>query len=484
MSTSRWTSPRRSISRSASTLLRGLESRSGITRRQHAVRPEGADEQGGDHRGVDPAAHAQDRAVPPKGVHLTADELLDALRDRRGVDVHRQRLLRTSVATTHDVPLMTPPVARPSPGEVGGLPTIVDLPKRRIGDPGPARGERMCVMDDVASLPDPDTLAWLLDGDDPSVRYFTLTRLLEEPVDGAVAEAARRAIMTAGVVPRILAAQGDDGHWGERDRFYTAKYSGTAWQLIILAELGADGADLRVRRACEAILGDSQDSASGGFSIARGKKAGGGLHSSVIPCLTGNLVFSLIRLGYLDDPRLRRAVDWITTYQRFDDGDGDPPTGWPYDPMEMCWGRHTCHMGVVKSLKALAEIPPERRSAEVGRTLAGGAEYLLKHRVHRRSHDLTRDSKPGWRRFGFPLMYQTDVLEVLGILTRLGVKDGRMDEALALVASRRDAQGRLALQNTFNGRFVVDIEAKGGPSRWITLRALEVLGTARRGQTG
>jgi len=331
-------------------------------------------------------------------------------------------------------------------------------------------------VDDQASISHPDTVAWLLDGDDPSVRYFTLTGLLGVPADSAEAVAARREIMTRGTVPRILAAQGDDGHWGDRDRFY-AKYTGTAWQLIILAELGADGADERVRRACEAVLRDAQDAESGGFSTARGKKAGGGLHSSVIPCLTGNLTFSLIRLGMLDDPRVQRAVDWITTYQRFDDAEGEAPTGWPYEPLEICWGRHTCHMGAVKALKALAEVPHERRTPAVQGTIAAGAEFMLRHHIHKRSHDLAKLSKPGWRRFGFPLMYQTDVLEILGILTGLGVWDERMDDALALVAAKPDAQGRWKLEDTFNGRFVVDIEAKGRPSRWITLHALRVLAT-------
>ena len=98
----------------------------------------------------------------------------------------------------------------------------------------------------------PDPTPWLLEGD-PSVRYFTLKGLLAAAPDAPEVQEARRAIMSEGAVPRILAAQGDDGHWGDRDRFY-AKYTGTAWQLIILAELGADGADERVRRACEAIL--------------------------------------------------------------------------------------------------------------------------------------------------------------------------------------------------------------------------------------
>jgi hypothetical protein len=52
---------------------------------------------------------------------------------------------------------------------------------------------------------------------------------------------------------------------------------------------------------------------SGGFATDRSKKEDGGLHSRVIPCLTGNTLFSLIRLGLLDDPRLQAAIDWLTT---------------------------------------------------------------------------------------------------------------------------------------------------------------------------
>ena len=336
-------------------------------------------------------------------------------------------------------------------------------------------------------------LDWLVSPDDPSVRFFALTELLGEPAEGGEAAQARREIMTQGAVPRILAAQKADGHFCDPARFYVDKYRGTVWQLMILAELGADPGDARVRAACEAVLRDSQHADSGGLSCETSRKTGGGLPSGVVPCLTGNLVFSLIRLGYLDDPRLQRAIDWIATYQRFDDNDGDAPTGGPYDRYEMCWGRHTCHMGAAKALKALAEIPPERRSPAVVRTLAGGTEYFLKHHVHKRSHDLTQTAKPGWRRFQFPLMYQTDALEILGILAKLGVlsdrvrddctrvpRDARTQEALDLVHSRQDADGRWTLQQTFNGRFHVDIEAKGEPSRWVTLKALQVLKAAGR----
>ena len=78
---------------------------------------------------------------------------------------------------------------------------------------------------------------------------------------------------------------------------------------------------------------------------------------------------------------------------------------------------------------------------------------MLRHHIHKRSHDLRQISIPGWLQFGFPLMWNTDVLEVLRILTRLGCKDRRMREAVDLVISKQDEHGRGKLENTFNGRF-------------------------------
>lgn len=322
-----------------------------------------------------------------------------------------------------------------------------------------------------------DPVPWLLEADDPALRAATLAHLLDRPPDDPEFTLARSAMASDGVVAAILAAQGPDGHWGERDRFYRDKYRGTVWQLITLASVGADGSDPRVRAGCEAVLRDAQDQQSGGFAYDRAASTGGGQHNAVIPCLTGNLVWVLVTVGLLDDERVRRGIDWITAYQRFDTGDGPAPTGWPYQ-REPCWGRHTCHMGVVKSLKALAAIPPQRRTPAIERTVAGGVEYLLRHHVHKRCHDPSQVAKPGWTRLGFPLMYQDDVLEVLRVLTALGVRDPRMGEAIDLVVAKSDDAGRLRLEQTFNDRFRVRVEAKGRPSRWLTLEALRMLKAA------
>ena len=84
---------------------------------------------------------------------------------------------------------------------------------------------------------------------------------------------AKKEIMESGVVPRILVKQSNEGYWGIPEDFYVrSKYRGTVWQLIILAELGADGNDERIKKTCEFILGNSQDRQSGGFAYFTGKE--------------------------------------------------------------------------------------------------------------------------------------------------------------------------------------------------------------------
>ncbi len=327
------------------------------------------------------------------------------------------------------------------------------------------------------AVPD-DTLKWLLEKDNPAVRRFALTRLLDRSERDREVRIARAAVMTHGVVPRILARQHPDGYWDRPDRFYDAKYRGSVWQVIVLAEHGADPADPRIRHAGEFILSCAQDRSSGGFAMHEAVRTGGGRAREVIPCLTGNMVWALLRFGFGSDPRVRQGIDWLAQYLRFDDGDSKPPTDFPYNKWEMCYGRHACFMGVVKGLKALAEVPPPARSAAVNRCIRDGVEFLLRHHVFKCSHDLARVAKPGWRRFGFPRMYGTDVLDILLVLDRLGVRDPRMQEAIDLVAAKPGPDGRWLLEDTFNGRFLVPIEARSQPSKWVTLNALTVFHSA------
>ena len=319
-----------------------------------------------------------------------------------------------------------------------------------------------------------DTMGWLLERDNPSVRYRTLTELLGRPPENSDVLEAKSAMMASGIIPKILAKQHPEGNWLDRQNFYVkAKYRGTVWQVILLAELGADGNDRRIRSACEFLFEHSQNKKTGGFAY-RSSESGDGDKDAIIPCLTGNLTWSLIRLGYGQDPRISKALDWMIRYQRFDDGEAGPPSGWPYR-LEKCWGRHTCMMGIVKCFKALSEITPEKRSAGARSAIRKAANFLLKHRLFMRSHSPNVIANPNWICLGFPLFWTTDVLELIWLLVKNGFRDRRMDAAVELAFSKQSQDGRWPLEKTFNGRMLTNIEVKNRPSKWITWRAWQAL---------
>ena len=329
-------------------------------------------------------------------------------------------------------------------------------------------------MNDWKSYLKKDSTEWLLEPDNPSVTYLTLTEILGKPENNSQVKKSKIDIMKKGPVPKILAKQNDEGYWGIAEDFYMrSKYKGTVWSLIILAELGADGRDERIKKTCEFLLKISQDYESGGFSH-RGNFNSGGNHNDIIPCLSGNMVWTMIRFGYLNDLRVQKAINWLIKHQRYDDGIAQAPEGWPYR-YEKCWGTHTCHMGIVKTLKALAEIPPNKRSKSVNNTIENSVNYLFKHHLYKKSHDLSQVGHQDWIKFGFPRLWQTDALEMLEILINLDYYDKRMQDAVDLIVNKQNNEGKWNMERTFNGRFQTSIEPKGKPSKWNTLKALKVL---------
>lgn len=327
-------------------------------------------------------------------------------------------------------------------------------------------------MDRMARV-NANTIEWLLEESNPSVRYLTLRDLLGRKEQDDDSLEARHKIMEVGPVPRIFAKQHPGGYWGRPEDFYqNSKYKGTVWNLILLAELCADPEDERVRAACEFVLRWSQERSTGGFSVTGSSEAGGSKRQ-VICCLTGNMAFSLIRLGYGKDPRLRMALDWLTTYQRYEII-SQAPKVWPY-LYEHCWRDHTCRSGAVKSLKALAEVPAKQRTENMNAKAEEGAEYLLSQRIFKRTPELRDVSRKEWLKLGFPLMWNTDILEISGILARLGRRDARMNEAIEVVLSKQGASGRWKQENRFEGRFLTSIELNGRDSKWVTLNAMRTL---------
>ena len=144
-----------------------------------------------------------------------------------------------------------------------------------------------------------NALGWLLEDDplNPGVRYFALRDLIRLPADSREVKAAREAVMNSGPVPVILAQQHADGYWIKPG--YLPKYNGRMSSIIFLAQLGADGQDRRIRRACEHLF-DYAVAEHGGLSMD-------GRNSGLIHCLQDNLCAALLEFGYAENVGRRRA---------------------------------------------------------------------------------------------------------------------------------------------------------------------------------
>jgi hypothetical protein len=315
-------------------------------------------------------------------------------------------------------------------------------------------------------------LKWLLEPTSPSVMYWTLRDLEGKGSGDAEVSAAQDRLMESPQVEAILAAQKPGGWWEDERDMYLPKYTATTHSLLILAELGAKRTPT-IERAVEHIFRFQR--ISGHFLINLPATEKGKASSSKDGCcIDGNILYYLIHFGYLDDSRTRLLLDFITSYHD-SEGAGWRCRSYPINPATVF--SKNCYMGAAKMVRALSMIPPQGRRGEIQAIIVREAENMLENGVYRylRNPDGTRKDKAGWKRFGFPLFYQSDALEALDTLTRLGYHDSRMQPAVELVLSARQPDGTWLLENTFNGKMWVNIEEKGRPSKWITLRALRTL---------
>ncbi len=328
-----------------------------------------------------------------------------------------------------------------------------------------------------------DPTDWLLEPSDPAVRHLTLRDLLDEPDDAPAVAKARRAAMRADPIASILVAQAPEGYWQKPGPGYAKKYTGTVWSLMFLDQMGADPQDRRVRRACDYVLEHSA-ATTGGFAASGSHVDRAPPPSGVIHCLNGNLLRTLIGFGYLDDERVRRAIEWEV---RSITGEGFADAGFRYyasgtsGPGFGCAANWTlpCGWGAVKAMLALARIPPRRRTRVVKGAIDDGVGFLLSVDPATAAYPTGSNVSSSWFKLGFPSGYVADVLQTLEALAELGYgRDPRLANALDLVLAKQDADGRWRNEYPYRGKLWVDVDTPGAASKWVTLRVCRVLRAA------
>ncbi len=313
--------------------------------------------------------------------------------------------------------------------------------------------------------PKRSVIRWLLDSD-PSIRWQVLRDLTDAPAHEVAAERAR--VASEGWGARLLALQGADGRWGEAA--WNRGWNSTMHVLWLLRHLGLDPASAEARGAVSLVRDHVTWQGSGPPECDGNSFFAGELE----PCINGQVATAGAYFG--QDGVVGEATQGIINRllgEQLSDG------GWNCE----AGSRRSSFNTTICVLEAMLEH--ERASggsSEVTEARLRGQEYLLERRLFRRRSTgevIERDRKGGavWTRFAFPTWWHYDVLRGLEYLRSASVRpDERVAEAVELVRSKRDSDGRWPLEIVYPGVMPVEIdEGEGRPSRWNTLRALRVL---------
>jgi hypothetical protein len=312
-----------------------------------------------------------------------------------------------------------------------------------------------------APKPNRSVIQWLLDSD-PSIRWQVMRDLTGAPAEDVAAERAR--VATEGWGARLLSLQGSDGRWG--GAAWNHGWDSTMHVLMLLRDLGLDPASDQARRAVSLVRDrvtwqgcGPQECDSNAF-----------FEGEVEPCINGQVG----AVGAYFGQDIRGIIDRLLSEQLSDGG-------WNCEAAN--GSTRSSFNTTICVLEALLEHErADGWTPGVTEARLRGQEYLLERRLFRRRSTgevIERDRKGGaaWTSFAFPTWWHYDVLRGLEYLRGAGVTpDERVAEAIDLVASKRDDDGRWPLETLHPGVMPVELdEGEGRPSRWNTLRALRVL---------
>jgi hypothetical protein len=343
----------------------------------------------------------------------------------------------------------------------------------------------MTKQSDWKKLLKADPTDWLLEPDDPAVRYLALRDIVD--ADEKEVKAPRAKAHREGPIATILENMNPEGWWVRPDYVYVPKCRGTSWSIISLAQMGASiDEDKRIGTACAYLL-DNALSKGGQFSNT-------GDAFKTFNCFQGNMLTSLMDVG-CRDARLDTAYEWTA---RTVTGEGLPtkvtkegltsaegssgklfPLSYITSPLFSCRRMTHCAWAGAKVMMALSRLPEGRRTPLIKRAIQAGVEYFF-------SSDPATANFPGetaprpdrrWWKFHFPVVGM-DILQVAEALTTLGYgADPRLANTLKIIRDKQDENGRWLLEKNYGywHQWWVKYGSLGKPNKWITLRAMRML---------
>lgn len=296
---------------------------------------------------------------------------------------------------------------------------------------------------------------WLVQSEQPCIKYRVLTDLLGYSQNDAEVKEAYESISKVGWGRDILLEQRPDGHWlAEEKSLYYPKYTATNWRAIMLADIGLTKKHESINRVAEIYFKEWLSDMDAAYREGE-------------LCITGNLAKTLTKFGYQDDPRVKRLFQWLVEHQK-DDG------GWH------CFESDSGTLDCWEGLAAFNALPKPMWTKSIKRSAEKGAEFYLERKLFEEG-----EKYEPWFRFHYPNHYYYDLLVGLDVVTALGFAgDRRLKPALEIMQAKKLSNGRWVLDAahpdldsgssyTLRGKVtLITLEKVGEPSQWITLTCL------------
>lgn len=127
---------------------------------------------------------------------------------------------------------------------------------------------------------------------------------------------------------------------------------------------------------------------------------------------------------------------------------------------------------------ALSKLMDKQRTPLIKNAIQQGAEFFFGIDPATANYPTRKGDKPSrnWWKFGFPIFYVTDLLQLVEALVGLGYgHDPRLADTLEIIREKQDEEGRWPLEYDYTGKTWIDFGEKKQPNKWVTLRALRVL---------
>ena len=127
---------------------------------------------------------------------------------------------------------------------------------------------------------------------------------------------------------------------------------------------------------------------------------------------------------------------------------------------------------------AFAALPLERRTPLVNTAIKAGVDFIftIDPATAEYPHPYAPKTSGNWWKFGFPVFYVTDLLQLVEAMVGLGYgQDPRLANALQIIRDKQDSNGRWLLEYDYQGKIKADFGKKKEANKWVTLRALRAL---------